>query len=385
MYIHSKKALGVLLILIISSPAVFAGDEIDALKQQVSGQEEELSFIETEISHLRSRLRLLTEREKELTEKLDELDRQINARQARLSRLRSDIDSVSRRIFESEEAIRKKERQKTGHGEDIQCLARAYYYRSNRNARRSWVSLIFGEENRDDFVLAYMTREPVSEYVRTEAEIRRTIEETEQLRLKNIQLAGLKRELIEIQDEFIEKRRAQLDIVKEIRQQQANRQQEISRMEEEKQKLKELIESLRYKAESLEALRQLAQDFTQGRGMLPWPVRGEVVSRFGRQRHPTLDTHIYNRGIEIEVPGSAEVMAVAGGEVVFAQEFRGRGNMVVIDHGNNYYTIYGGLDSIRKQVGSMTEPLDTIGSVSDCLYFELGRESEPDDPLRWLK
>ncbi len=364
---------------------IYSGDEINTLRHQISGQEEELHFIENEIRNLRSRLRLLTEREKELTGKLNDLDRQINVRQARLSRVRSDIETVSRRITEAEDAIRKKERQKTGYCDDIQCLARAYYYRASRNSRRSWVSLLFGKESRDDFVLAYMVREPVSEYVRTEAEISRTIQETEQLRIKNIQLTGLKKELVEIQDGFIEKRKAQLDIVREIRQQQLARQQEIRRMEEEKQNLKELIESLRHKAESLEALKQLAEDFARGKGMLAWPVSGEVVSRFGRQRHPTLDTHIYNRGIEIEIPGTAEVKSVAGGEVVFAQEFRGKGNMVVIDHGNNYYTIYGGLDIIQVQVGNLTEPLDNLGTVSGRLYFELGRESEPEDPLLWLE
>ena len=82
---------------------------------------------------------------------------------------------------------------------------------------------------------------------------------------------------------------------------------------------------------------------------------------------------------------SQKVKAVGAGEVVYADSFDGMSRMVVIDHGKDYYTIYGKLKKIEVEAGNEIDPMKILGYVSsEGLYFELGRGAQPENPLEWL-
>jgi septal ring factor EnvC (AmiA/AmiB activator) len=128
-------------------------------------------------------------------------------------------------------------------------------------------------------------------------------------------------------------------------------------------------------------------EFSKLRGKLRLPVRGEVTNRFGRAR---ADTGVTWKGLFIRAAGGSEVKAIADGRVVFADWMRGFGNLIILDHGDGYMSLYGNNQAVLKNVGDEIDSGDTIASVgntggneSDGLYYELRKNSKPFDPLSW--
>jgi murein hydrolase activator len=124
------------------------------------------------------------------------------------------------------------------------------------------------------------------------------------------------------------------------------------------------------------------------RGKLALPVRGELTSRFGS---PRADGGAIWKGLFIAAKTGEEVKAVAAGRVVFADWLRGFGNLLIIDHGGAYMTLYGNNESLYKQVGDIIhggEAIATVGSsggnTDSGLYFELRHQGKPLDPLGWV-
>ncbi len=127
--------------------------------------------------------------------------------------------------------------------------------------------------------------------------------------------------------------------------------------------------------------------FSSLKGKLKLPVRGEVTNRFGASRE---DSGISWKGLFIRANEGSEVKSVATGRVVFADWLRGFGNLVIVDHGSGYMSLYGNNEAILKQVGEIVQAGDAIASVGNSggnatngLYYELRRQSRPFDPLSW--
>ena len=128
--------------------------------------------------------------------------------------------------------------------------------------------------------------------------------------------------------------------------------------------------------------------FSQLRGKLRLPVRGELTRRFGAPRGAS---GVEAKGVFIRAPQGEPVRAVAGGQVVYADWMRGFGNLMIVDHGENYLSIYANADSLLKQVGDVVrpgEPLATAGASGGNeetgLYFELRHLGRAFDPLGWV-
>lgn len=128
--------------------------------------------------------------------------------------------------------------------------------------------------------------------------------------------------------------------------------------------------------------------FAELRGALRLPVRGELA---GRSRAPTAAQGPRAKGIFIRAPEGEAVHAVAAGQVVFADWMRGFGNLLIVDHGEAYMSIYANNESLLKQVGDPVaagEPIATVGATGgneqSGLYFELRHLGRAFDPLRWV-
>jgi septal ring factor EnvC (AmiA/AmiB activator) len=134
-------------------------------------------------------------------------------------------------------------------------------------------------------------------------------------------------------------------------------------------------------------------DFAQLRGRLVLPVRGELVARFGSPR-PTeaqVDAPTW-KGVFIRAAPGADVHAVAAGRVVFADWLRGFGNLLVVDHGEGFLSVYGNNESLLADVGARVGAGDAVATVGSSggaaeagLYFELRFKGRPIDPLRWAQ
>jgi septal ring factor EnvC (AmiA/AmiB activator) len=132
--------------------------------------------------------------------------------------------------------------------------------------------------------------------------------------------------------------------------------------------------------------------FVGMRGRLQWPAEGRVVGDFGPQVHPRFGTKTFRNGIDIDVAEGTGIVAVAGGQVLYTGWFRGYGNLIIVDHGGEYYTLYGHAASIRVAEGDEVKQGQIIGTVGDTgslqgprLYFEVRHGGKPQDPTQWLR
>lgn len=128
-------------------------------------------------------------------------------------------------------------------------------------------------------------------------------------------------------------------------------------------------------------------NFSALKGKLRLPTRGELMNRFGAKRD---DTGISWKGLFIRATEGADVKAVATGRVVFADWMRGFGNLIILDHGSGYMSLYGNNQAMLKSVGEEVTAGDAIASIGNSggndshgVYYELRRNSQPFDPLSW--
>jgi septal ring factor EnvC (AmiA/AmiB activator) len=127
------------------------------------------------------------------------------------------------------------------------------------------------------------------------------------------------------------------------------------------------------------------------KGGLPWPAEGSVLTYFGRQKHPTFNTYVQRKGIEIRTLEGTAIHAVMPGTVVYADWLKGYGLVIILDHANGFFSLYAHASKILTSVGAQVVSGQAIGETGDTgvtgentLYFELREGAEPVDPLQWL-
>ncbi|HEX9113030.1 MAG TPA: peptidoglycan DD-metalloendopeptidase family protein [Nitrospirota bacterium] len=127
------------------------------------------------------------------------------------------------------------------------------------------------------------------------------------------------------------------------------------------------------------------------KGGLPWPADGSVITYFGRQKHPTFNTYVQRKGIEIKTAEGSTIRAVMPGNVVYADWLKGYGLVIILDHANGFFSLYAHASKILTSVGAQVGSGQAIGETGDTgmtgentLYFELREGAEPVDPLQWL-
>jgi septal ring factor EnvC (AmiA/AmiB activator) len=128
--------------------------------------------------------------------------------------------------------------------------------------------------------------------------------------------------------------------------------------------------------------------FSSLRGKLSLPVRGELTGRFGAPRGAGIEA----KGVFIRAPEGKPVKAIAAGQVVFADWMRGFGNLLIVDHGDAYLSIYANNESLLKQVGEIVTAGESVattgssgGNEETGLYFEMRHLGRAFDPLRWVR
>jgi septal ring factor EnvC (AmiA/AmiB activator) len=129
------------------------------------------------------------------------------------------------------------------------------------------------------------------------------------------------------------------------------------------------------------------QPFASLRGKLRMPLRGELVDKFGSKRS---DGPVW-KGWFIRAAEGTDIRAVAAGRVVYADWLRGFGNLIIVDHGKQYMTIYGNNQAVLKHAGDLVKAGDVIASAGNSggneqsgLYFEMRHEGRAFDPLGWV-
>jgi septal ring factor EnvC (AmiA/AmiB activator) len=173
-----------------------------------------------------------------------------------------------------------------------------------------------------------------------------------------------------------------------LRKQEGRSELRLADLEERAQRLERLFGILYDRKDSGPAQAAKVSEF---RGALQWPAKGEVLEGFGRVRSQKFATYTVNNGIKIAAQPGAPVQAIFYGKVIYSQWFKGYGNLVVVDHGERIYSLYGNTRGAVVAVGNKVTPGQVITSVAEgedgsgYLYFEVREDNKPTDPRRWLR
>jgi septal ring factor EnvC (AmiA/AmiB activator) len=218
-------------------------------------------------------------------------------------------------------------------------------------------------------------------------------------REQRTELASLRTEQAAQKKTLEKEQHARQRMLGKISQQLHQQRREITRLQRDESRLSQLVDKLTkmlaqpkskslFRNDNLPDNRFDGSPFDQLKGKLTLPVRGEITNRFGT---PRPDSTVRWKGLFLRTSSGQAVKAIAAGQVVFADWLRGFGNLLIIDHGKGYMSLYGNNETLYKQVGDVLRGGDTIATVGNSggnedfgLYFELRHESKPLDPMKWL-
>jgi len=132
--------------------------------------------------------------------------------------------------------------------------------------------------------------------------------------------------------------------------------------------------------------------FSNNRGTLPWPAAGKVSTRFGQRVELSFGTQTSHHGIDIRATSGEAARGIASGRVAYADWLAGYGQVVILDHGEDYHSIYAHLSKVHVEAGDMVTQGASVGTVGDTgstrgtvLYLEIRQKGQPIDPIRWLR
>ena len=155
----------------------------------------------------------------------------------------------------------------------------------------------------------------------------------------------------------------------------------------EKLRKKIIEDKKKFNEQQLASLKSITRDIRQYKGKLNWPVDGKIVKSFGPQWNPKLNTTLDNPGIDISARSTLPVKSVFDGYVSTITFILGYGTTVIIDHNNNYFTVFTHLENLLISEDSLVREGQNIGYVSNenIIHFEIWGNNQKLDPQKWLK
>lgn len=156
----------------------------------------------------------------------------------------------------------------------------------------------------------------------------------------------------------------------------------LTRLKQKKELGLKTLKTLREEHPELEGM--LKTGFFEKRGHLSHPVMGRLESTYGTVFDKKYSYRLVKKGWHYRIKFQP-VRTVFDGEVAFAGKLPGYGQTVVVDHGDHYYTVYGGLNTLNVEVNDQIKEAQVIGQADHRLYFEIRHFSEAIDPAAWIQ
>lgn len=349
-------------------------------------ESDQLDRVRSRIDQLESRLVVLRAETVSRQQEREKLDAELALAEAKvreielvLDRSRAEAGRLSSRIGDLDSELDRRRELLVGH---IQIMALL--------GRPGTLQLLFDGARGGDLEGSLSTVA-----VLTSGQVR-LVEEYEHLRRQRSErLAELSRVLSRAEREaaMLTERRAELETTRRKVDEQ------IRGLERSQRSATSELDELRQREQALERLMATLSDRSRFtgvddirtfRGALPWPAVGRVVQGFGRHYLPKYSTYTVCNGLRLDVAGGAVVSAVFPGEVAYARFFKGYGNMVVVDHGHNVYSLVAGLATIHVRVKQRVDMGLRLGLAAPPrdggnIYFEIRVGKKPQDPRRWLQ
>lgn len=379
--------------------------QISNVKKDISAKEARLTSVNAELRKSEQAISLSSRTLKTLAEEKEKIETQL-----------IDLNNDYRRVTRSTKEAEK----------DLEQISKAQFLNAQRHP---WQSLLSGsnpnEIQRMSGILKYLNDERDKTIFELTNRQKLIAENTRKTTAKRAELARVQaaeqKNREQLREEQKSRETARANLTKELNSQR-ERYEQLVKNEQELSKLISDIDVRIAEAQKKEAARQLAlqkkaeeerrrrkssaktaetktepvvvaspaTNFTQLKGRLTMPASGTIAARFGQKREGAA-SNVPWRGLLIRAKQGANVVAAAPGTVVFSDWMRGFGNLLIVDHGSNYLSVYANNESLFKSVGEKVKQGETIASVGNSggeerpgLYFELRRRGTPIDPSPWL-
>lgn len=359
-------------------------EQLETLRLRIERLRNEISGAEESRTEARDQLRESERAISEANRALRELARKRDAARGELASLGTRQATVTAEIAARQERLGR--------------LLTAHYL----GGERSYVKLlVMGEDPnraaRELQYYGYVSRAQAAfiQSLRADLERLRAIEA--QTRDKTAELSAIESEQRAKRGQLLGQQAERRKVLARVSAQVRDQRREVKSLERDEARLSRLVDQLTRviavptergrRNERVPASGGERRSFAHLKGELRLPIKGELVNRFGARRS---EGGPQWKGLFIRAASGQDVRAVAAGRVVFAEWMRGFGNLLIVDHGGGYLTIYGNNESVLKAVGDEVRTGDAVatvgatgGSPESGLYFEIRRQGKPFDPLTW--
>ena len=369
----------------LATSAAANTDVVDARKT-----EQELSQVKKKIESLQHVIKKTQSQRSETEEQLRKVEKEI-------SNTKKDLRNANRQILQSRKTVKQlneeknaleaaKRKQKVALVTDIQA---AY-----RTGRQEYIKLLLNQQEPEKLARVikyydYFHRTRLtniqsfnSTIASLEANQQQLDEELERLQNLRQRLEIQQQGLIKAQDQR-QQVLAKLDL--SLR----DKDKRLSQLSENQEELQRLLRAVQETLADLPAHVGDTTPFAKRKGKLSWPTKGKVVRSFRSKRE---DSNLRWNGVIIRTANGAPVTSVHRGRVVFSDWLRGFGLLTIVDHGDNYYTLYGHNESLLTEPGDWVEVGQVIaytgtsgGQEKPGLYFEIRKDGEPINPSQWCR
>jgi septal ring factor EnvC (AmiA/AmiB activator) len=368
------------------------GADPSTIKEEITQERLRLKQLNQEIAETQKKAQRIEKKHGSVLKTIEKLDRQLYDQ-------KKERNHINQQIKEKDQELANLSTKIAELGKDIQTRQSSISARLRilyMEGRTGYWKTLFAA---DSFTDAAHRMDYISWVAQREHQlVRQFQEDLSNLQLLNEQQTNAREELLHLQGE------TQQTIQKMSGLKRQKRTVLVS-LSKEKDSHERMVEDLQKSAEQVDKLLkeldqrfQLAQSrMRQPAGRLPslgsllWPVEGKVVSYFGRQKHPTFDTFVNKKGIEIQAKEGSPIHSVSSGKVVYADWLKGYGLVVIVDHTNGFYSLYAHASKILVAEGTSVTNGQVIGETGEtgvteegALYFELRKGTTPIDPLKWL-
>lgn len=365
-----------------------------------ASQQDELETLRTRIAGLQQELEKASESRSEAADALRESERAISDSNRRLAGLAQQQRAAGLALGQ----LQQQSRQLSRNVQVQQELLGKMLYQQYLGGKQEYLKLLLNSRDpnqvaREVRYYEYISRSRANWIKAMRANLARLNEVTAETRQKRAEIAALQAEQRQQKNSLEKEKRARQQVLVKIAYEIKRQRREIGRLQRDENRLARLVEKLSrmlaqpeggglFRNDRLPDDRFDGDPFDRLKGKLALPVKGVVSNRFGSARP---DSTVLWKGLFLRAAASQPVRAVAAGRVVFADWLRGFGNLLIVDHGKGYMSLYGNNETLYKQVGDVLRGGDTVAAVGNTggnedsgLYFELRHEGKPLDPMKWV-
>jgi murein hydrolase activator len=365
-----------------------------------ASQQEDLENLRQRISRMQSEIARTSESKSEAADALRESEKAISDSNRKIAELAASQHEADTKL----DALKTQQQQLKDHLARQQALLSELLYQQYLGGKHEYLKLMLDNQDpnkvaRDTQYFSYIARNRAAWLENLRGNLDQLNKVSESVQKQSETLAQLRTEQDEQKAKLERDQRERQQVLGKISRQLNQQHHEITRLQHDENRLAKIVSRITeilakprsksvLRSDTLPDNRFDGKPFEQLMGKLALPVKGVISNKFGAARP---DSTVLWKGLFIRTASGQPVKAVAAGQVVFADWLRGFGNIIIVDHGNAYMSLYGNNETLYKQVGDKVQGGETIATVGNSggnsdsgLYFELRHESHPLDPMKWL-